>query len=82
MTTISLEAGKAETVNGDLDPGESYAVDKAIGDVKADEFDGLVVPGGCVGADKLRASDAVVASSAPSSSRRSRSASSATAPGC
>lgn len=61
VTTISLEAGKAETVNGDLDPGESYAVDKAIGDVKADDFDGLVVPGGCVGADKLRASDEVVA---------------------
>ena len=61
VTVISLEARKAEAVNGDLDPGASYTVDKAIGDVKADEFDGLVVPGGTVGADKLRASDEVVA---------------------
>ena len=61
VTTISFEAGNAETVNGDLDPGARYTVDRAIGQVKADEFDGLVVPGGCVGADKLRANDAVVA---------------------
>ncbi len=60
VTVISLEAGKAETVNNDLDPGETYTVDKAIGQVSAKDFDGLVVPGGCVGADKLRASKEVV----------------------
>lgn len=61
VTVISLKAGKAETVNNDLDPGSSYTVDKAIGDVMAEDFDGLVVPGGCVGADKLRADEKVVA---------------------
>ena len=60
VTVISLEAGKAETVNGDLDPGSSYNVDKAIGSVSARDFDGLVIPGGCVGADKLRGSKEVV----------------------
>ena len=61
VTVISLEAGEATTVNHDLDPGSTYKVDKAIGDVSASDFDGLVVPGGCVGADKLRSSKEVVA---------------------
>lgn len=61
VTVVGLEAGEAQTNNNDLDPGGSYAVDKTIADVAADAFDGLIVPGGSVGADKLRASkDAVV----------------------
>jgi protease I len=61
VTVVGLEAGQAQTNNNDLDPGSSYAVDKAIGDVSASDFDGLVIPGGTVGADKLRADDKVVA---------------------
>ncbi|MFS0771146.1 type 1 glutamine amidotransferase domain-containing protein [Sphingomonas sp. 1P08PE] len=61
VTVISLDAGEATTVNHDLDPGSTYPVDKAISDVSASEFDGLVIPGGCVGADKLRGSKQVVA---------------------
>ena len=61
VTVIGLEAGKAETVNNDLDPASTYKVDRTIAEVSAADFDGLVVPGGCVGADKLRGSDAVVA---------------------
>lgn len=61
LTVISLETGKAETVNNELDPASSYTIDKAIGDVSADQFDALIVPGGCVGADKLRSSKEVVA---------------------
>jgi protease I len=61
VTVISLEAGEAETFNNDLDPGSKFSVDKAIGDVSAEQFDALVIPGGCVGADKLRGSDQVVA---------------------
>jgi protease I len=54
VTVISIESGEAKTVNSDLDPGGSYAVDKTFSEVSADDFDGLVIPGGCVGADKLR----------------------------
>ncbi len=61
VTVVSTEAGQAETVNDDLDPGGSYAIDATISEVSADDFDGLVIPGGTVGADKLRASDAAVA---------------------
>lgn len=61
VTVVSLDTGDAQSVNNDLDPGETFAVDKAIGDVAAADFDGLVIPGGSVGADKLRASKQVVA---------------------
>jgi protease I len=61
VTVISLEAGEAQTVNNDLDPGTTFPIDAAISDVSASDFDGLVIPGGCVGADKLRSSDAVIA---------------------
>ncbi len=61
VTVIGLKPGQAETCNNDLDPGSKYAVDKTVGEVSADEFDGLVIPGGSVGADKLRADEATVA---------------------
>ena len=61
VTVISLGTGDAQTVNNDLDPGATFKVDKAIGDVSASEFDALIIPGGAVGADKLRGSKAVVA---------------------
>ena len=61
VTVVSLTTDDAQAVNNDLDPGKSFAVDKAIGDVSATDFDGLIIPGGSVGADKLRGSKPVVA---------------------
>jgi protease I len=60
VTVVGIEAGEAKTNNGDLDPGGSYAVDKVVKDVSASDFDGLVIPGGTVGADKLRADSDIV----------------------
>ena len=60
VIVVGIEAGEAKTNNSDLDPGSSYAVDKKVTDVAASNFDGLVIPGGCVGADKLRANADVV----------------------
>ncbi len=61
VTVISLKSGKAETVNNDLDAGGEYAVDATFDDVSADQFDGLIIPGGSVGADKLRGDQKAVA---------------------
>jgi protease I len=60
VTVLSLEVGEAQTVNSDLDPGGSYSIDNTVELVSASMFDGLIIPGGCVGADKLRGSQAVV----------------------
>ncbi len=61
VTVVSLGTDDAQSVNNDLDPGATFAVDHAIGDVSASDFDALVIPGGAVGADKLRGSKDVVA---------------------
>lgn len=60
VVVVGPRAGQAQTVNHDLDPGASYAVDKAASEVSASDFDGLVIPGGSVGTDKLRADKNVV----------------------
>ncbi len=58
---ISTETGEAETRNSDLDPGGTYPITHAVADVSADDYAGIVVPGGTVGADTLRGDDAIVA---------------------
>lgn len=60
VVVIGLKPGLARTVNNDLDEGGGYEVQKTVADVSADDFDGLVIPGGCVGADKLRGDKAAV----------------------
>ncbi len=61
VTVVSTESGDAQTVNNDLDDGGTYAIDTTFADVSADDFDGLVIPGGTVGADTLRGDDDAVA---------------------
>jgi protease I len=61
VTVVSFQSGSASTNNHDLEPGGSYQIDKTLAEVSADQFDGLIIPGGCVGADKLRGSDEAVA---------------------
>jgi len=39
----------------DLDPGDTFEVEKTFPEVSPDDYDALVVPGGSVGADQLRA---------------------------
>lgn len=57
---ISTETGSVQAVNGDLEPGDTFGVDKRFSDVSADDYDALIVPGGTVGADTLRGEEAAV----------------------
>ena len=61
VTVLGLENGKAETFENDLDPVGKHAVDKLVEAVSAEDFDAIVIPGGTVGADKLRAETQVTA---------------------
>lgn len=54
VDVISAEAGEVRTYNHDLEPGDTFTVDKTFNQVSADDYDALIVPGGTVGADKLR----------------------------
>ena len=54
VSIVGVRRGEATTVRHDLEAGETVAVDAAFSEVSADDFDAVVVPGGTVGADRLR----------------------------
>src|SRR5579871_6591557 len=54
VDVIGAEPGEARTCNHDLEPGETFIVDKTFDQVSEDDYDALLIPGGTVGADKLR----------------------------
>ena len=60
VTVLGLESGTARTVHHDLEPGEEVTVDGTIDEAIDDEYDALIVPGGTVGADKLRSDERVI----------------------
>ena len=60
VDVVGLQAGDAQTMNSDVNPGDTFTVEKTFSEVSAGEYDGLIVPGGTVGADNLRASDEAV----------------------
>jgi protease I len=57
---LSPETGEIQAMNSDINPAEMFPVDKAIDDVSPDQYDGLILPGGTVNADRLRLEDGVV----------------------
>jgi protease I len=58
---LSLELGTIDARDHDLLPAGEFRVDREVGDAAVDEFDGLVIPGGTVNADKLRLDRSAVA---------------------
>ncbi|GAA1343490.1 type 1 glutamine amidotransferase domain-containing protein [Arthrobacter roseus] len=50
---VSPKSGSIQGFNG-VDKGETFLVDVAVKDTKADDYDALVLPGGVVNADQLR----------------------------
>ena len=60
VDVLGSETGAARTVNDDLEGSESYEVEKTFGEVSADDYDAMIVPGGTVGADTLRADEDAV----------------------
>src|SRR5690554_1215916 len=56
---IALEEGKVQGYHH-LDKGDAFKADKSIADVSADDYDGLVLPGGVANPDALRTDQNVV----------------------
>jgi protease I len=50
---IAPEGGEIQAFNH-LDKGDTFPVDAAVGDVDAEQFDALVLPGGVANPDQLR----------------------------
>ena len=50
---ISVKPGKVQAFNH-LDKGDTFDVDKTVDQVSADDYDGLMLPGGVANPDELR----------------------------
>ncbi|CAN5740319.1 type 1 glutamine amidotransferase domain-containing protein [soil metagenome] len=61
VDAVGIEPGEAATMNSDVNPGESFTVEKTFSEVSADDYDALIVPGGTVGSDNLRGNEEAVA---------------------
>ena len=57
---ISTEPGEVQAFNH-LDKGDTFEVDKTVADATADDYDGLVLPGGVANPDFLRGDEDAVA---------------------
>jgi protease I len=60
VDVVGIETGDAHTMNSDVNPGETFTVEKTFSEVSADDYDGLVIPGGTVGSDTLRGEEEAV----------------------
>ncbi len=58
--TLSLERGEIQAMNHDIEPASKLAVDKAVSDASADDYEALILPGGTVNPDKLRMDQAAI----------------------
>ena len=54
VDVLCSETGEVQCVHGDLEPGDHFEVDKTFSEVSSDDYDGIIIPGGVVGADKMR----------------------------
>ncbi|MBD0281943.1 MAG: DJ-1/PfpI family protein, partial [Thermoleophilaceae bacterium] len=56
---VSLEGGEIQGFQH-LDKGDTFSVDRTVADADADDYDGLVLPGGVANPDFLRADEDAV----------------------
>jgi protease I len=57
---ISMKPGQIQAMNHD-DKGERFRVDRSLGEVRAADYDALVLPGGVANPDRLRTDERAVA---------------------
>lgn len=56
---ISLESGQIQGMNHD-EKGDKFSVDKTVDEVSADDYNGLILPGGVLNPDTLRTNEKAV----------------------
>ncbi len=57
---ISLSEGDFRAMNSDIEPADTFAADTTAAKASASDYDALIMPGGTVNADRLRADPDVV----------------------
>jgi protease I len=51
---VSIEPGEIQAMNGDINKGDRFQVEKLVSEVSVEDYDALVLPGGTVNPDTLR----------------------------
>ena len=51
---LSLDTGEIQAMNSDIEPADTFTVDGTVAGASAADYDGLILPGGTVNADRLR----------------------------
>jgi protease I len=57
---LSIKSEDIQAMNSDINPADKFSVEKLVADANPADYDGLILPGGTVNADKLRADGDVV----------------------
>jgi protease I len=57
---LSIQEGEIQAMNHDLEPADKFPVDKLVSDASPSDYDGVLMPGGTVNADKMRADSDVI----------------------
>ena len=57
---LSLDSGEIQAVESDINPKDTFSVDKVVGDASIGDYDGLILPGGAVNPDNLRVDDKAI----------------------
>ena len=58
---LSVDSGEIQAMNNDLEPADTFAVDRKVADASVDDYDALLLPGGTCNPDRLRMDDDAVA---------------------
>ncbi|MEV4421697.1 type 1 glutamine amidotransferase domain-containing protein [Patulibacter sp. NPDC049589] len=58
---LSIDTGEIQATNGDIFPGDTFAVAKKVADAHVDDYAGLILPGGVANPDNLRTDADVIA---------------------
>ncbi len=56
---VSVSEGEIQAMNNDMEPADTFTVDRTAARASADDYDALLMPGGTVNADKLRVDEDV-----------------------
>ncbi|MBQ0924254.1 type 1 glutamine amidotransferase domain-containing protein [Saccharopolyspora endophytica] len=54
VEVVSPHAGEIQAMNGDIDKGDRFPVDREVARVSVTDYDALVLPGGTINPDQLR----------------------------
>jgi protease I len=58
---LSIQDGEIQAMNHDIDKGDTFPVDRVVGDASPDDYDGLLLPGGVMNPDNLRQDENAIA---------------------